>query len=279
MSQQVSELKSGQSGNRTSLTVLVAVSGIWIGVMAWLFFQGVDCNRNQAPIVYNCMTANEIGDFLAGAFAPLAFLWLAFAFFFQSQELRLQREELELSRQVAEEAKEAIKAQATEAQRSGDYFKKQTEFLENEDRIRKQTEAEQEFKAEWDAMHLNLSDIAVIGVISENITLADRSTTHRFGKLTMDQSSDEIHNFIHNFDNTLRSLKHHYDPVNAKKNFSFDEATNKVARLSAFYQMMAEKYSTRVSYSFRINRDLDDFALRAVALKNVVAFLQDKHPE
>ena len=48
--------------------------------------------------VFGCMTANETGDFLAGFFAPLAFLWLAAAVFIQSRELREQRRELALTR-------------------------------------------------------------------------------------------------------------------------------------------------------------------------------------
>lgn len=42
---------------------------------------------------------NEWGDFAAGAFAPLAFLWLVVAVVLQSSELREQREELRLTRQ------------------------------------------------------------------------------------------------------------------------------------------------------------------------------------
>ncbi|MGX1496194.1 hypothetical protein ACSSV1_001215 [Labrenzia sp. MBR-25] len=76
------------------------------------------------------MTLNEVGDFLAGSFAPLAFIWLAFAVVLQSLELSLQRRELELSRNVANESKDAIRAQAEEARRSADYFDVQTKLME-----------------------------------------------------------------------------------------------------------------------------------------------------
>lgn len=48
-----------------------------------------------------CMELNEFGDFLAGAFAPLAFLWLVIAVILQGRELAKQREELAITRGVA----------------------------------------------------------------------------------------------------------------------------------------------------------------------------------
>lgn len=55
---------------------------------------------------------NELGDFLAGIFAPLAFLWLFVATMMQSQELKLQRKELTENREVMQEQADAAKAQA-----------------------------------------------------------------------------------------------------------------------------------------------------------------------
>lgn len=43
------------------------------------------------------MKLNEFGDFLAGAFAPLAFFWFVIGYFQQGKELQLQREELRLT--------------------------------------------------------------------------------------------------------------------------------------------------------------------------------------
>ncbi len=58
---------------------------------------------------------NEIGDFMAGVFAPPAFFWLICGYFMQSRELRLQAEEIvltrdELKNQVAASAKAAVEA-------------------------------------------------------------------------------------------------------------------------------------------------------------------------
>lgn len=41
---------------------------------------------------------NELGDFLAGVFTPVAFGWLIYGYFLQRNELRLQREELHFQR-------------------------------------------------------------------------------------------------------------------------------------------------------------------------------------
>lgn len=45
---------------------------------------------------------NQRGDFLAGVFGPVAFLWLIIGYFMQSRELRLQREELSMQRDIGE---------------------------------------------------------------------------------------------------------------------------------------------------------------------------------
>lgn len=51
--------------------------------------------------VYN-RDPDVIGDYLAGAFSPLAFLWLIAAVFLQKQELEAQRYELRQTREIAE---------------------------------------------------------------------------------------------------------------------------------------------------------------------------------
>ncbi len=65
---------------------------------------------------------NELGDALAGVFAPLAFLWLVIGYWMQSEELRLQRKELEentaaLEKQASILEKEFERAVATQQPR------------------------------------------------------------------------------------------------------------------------------------------------------------------
>ena len=54
------------------------------------------------------MTPNEWGDFLAGSFAPLAFLWLVLGYLQQGDELRLSTEALRLQ---AEELRNSVQQQ------------------------------------------------------------------------------------------------------------------------------------------------------------------------
>lgn len=93
--QKAEESEAPETGARW--TVLgVGVSAVWLiglGVYAWLNWQDV-----------LALKPNEVGDALAGAFAPLAFLWLVLGFFQQGAELRnsgkalwLQGEELKNS--------------------------------------------------------------------------------------------------------------------------------------------------------------------------------------
>ena len=68
---------------------------------------------------------NEVGDFLAGVFGPLAFLWLVFGYYQQGEELKhsvealkLQAEELrnsvEQQKELVEVSREAIQAERSE---------------------------------------------------------------------------------------------------------------------------------------------------------------------
>ena len=71
--------------------VLGALSTLYIATI--LFLRG-----NDAWELLRAGSLNELGDFLAGFFTPLAFGWLVYGYLLQSKELRLQREELTLTR-------------------------------------------------------------------------------------------------------------------------------------------------------------------------------------
>lgn len=101
---------------KTRAKVLTYVYLGVIGVIcAWVWSHGSDLNAAiERPKL------NSLGDFLAGVFAPIAFVWLAVTVLIQSNELRSQREELQLSREeyaltravVEEQAKTAKKQSA-----------------------------------------------------------------------------------------------------------------------------------------------------------------------
>lgn len=79
-----------------------------------------------------CMSPNEVGDMLAGLFAPLAFIGLVISIAYQRRDLAIQREEMVLTREeMAEQRKEmrasakALRAQAEEARRTAEFMGKQ----------------------------------------------------------------------------------------------------------------------------------------------------------
>ena len=61
---------------------------------------------------FSAMKLNELGDYLAGAAAPLAFLWLVIGYYQQGEELELQRKELELQRKETARLADQAAAQA-----------------------------------------------------------------------------------------------------------------------------------------------------------------------
>lgn len=77
---------------------------------------------------------NELGDFLAGAFGPLAILWLVLGFFQQGIELRQNSEALRLQ---AEELKNSAMQQAALAKSAEESLRLQIEKIKAEDAIRK----------------------------------------------------------------------------------------------------------------------------------------------
>jgi hypothetical protein len=94
----------------------------------------------------SCRTANELGDALAGSFAPVAFLWLAGAVFIQSKELAAQREELATTQDVFRQQLEVSKQQVDETRASTALLKKQTEILEREQKQREEFAKDEEME-------------------------------------------------------------------------------------------------------------------------------------
>lgn len=94
----------------------------------------------------SCRTVNELGDALAGSFAPVAFLWLAGAVFIQSKELAAQREELATTQDVFRQQLEVSKQQVDETRASTALLKKQTEILEREQNQREELVKDEEME-------------------------------------------------------------------------------------------------------------------------------------
>ena len=73
---------------------------VWLMVMGWVVL--------GSPTAAIAMKPNEWGDFFAGFFAPLAFLWLVLGYMQQGQELQLSTQALLLQ---AEELKNSVQQQ------------------------------------------------------------------------------------------------------------------------------------------------------------------------
>lgn len=119
----------------------VAISVIWValsGVVGWF------ANGDEEGLTYGSLRPNEWGDFAAGVFAPIAFLWLVFAVWVQSKELAAQRKELEYTRKELiatraemKEQRTVMQAQADEAKNQADFIGAQTDILRDEEARRK----------------------------------------------------------------------------------------------------------------------------------------------
>jgi len=110
---------------------------LWLVGLAFLVQTSQRCEHGGGIIELwvSCRTTNEIGDFLAGSFAPLAFLWLVATVLIQSSALKKQGEELELAREeqglIREEmrlTREAVEAQLEEAKRNVELIEKQIDI-------------------------------------------------------------------------------------------------------------------------------------------------------
>jgi hypothetical protein len=93
------------------------------------------------------LTLNNWGDFVAGAFAPLAFLWLVVAVLLQKDELSLQRRELEHS-------VEALRQQGRETQALAEQTKISVEIAAKSLEQQRRREVEASLNGQIDAIAL-----------------------------------------------------------------------------------------------------------------------------
>lgn len=122
------------------LLVVLALCSLWLGTSVWLISEGSRCEGASGggllPTFLSCMSPNEIGDTLAGIFAPLAFILLGAAVVIQSRELRAQQHEMAESREVFIEQRDLMAQQILEAKRSADLFGAQNEILKAQEAAR-----------------------------------------------------------------------------------------------------------------------------------------------
>lgn len=121
--------KIEKDGTPPALVVGYVLTGIWAVILAAYLFWPSSGRWTKLLEV----DPNAFGDFLAGAFAPLAFLWLVVTVMLQSRELRLQREELKQNRA-------ALELQATELHQSVKELQNQNEILREQQRLTERRE-------------------------------------------------------------------------------------------------------------------------------------------
>ncbi|TCR07371.1 DUF948 domain-containing protein [Neorhizobium sp. JUb45] len=97
----------GKQQTTNWLNTAFIASGIYVaGFLMWII-PSAPSNFFSQP------EPNEIGDFLAGLFAPVAFILLACAVVMQRQELKVTREELADNREVVAEQLKQIRTQTS----------------------------------------------------------------------------------------------------------------------------------------------------------------------
>jgi hypothetical protein len=94
----------------------LVVTFIWIAGGLWFVVSSVHADPNQE------LTLGVIGNFLEGAFAPLAFLWLVLGLFMQQRELANNTEMLRRTSEQSEKQTQAIAATEMNA-RQETFFK------------------------------------------------------------------------------------------------------------------------------------------------------------
>jgi hypothetical protein len=98
---------------------------IWFGLgitTAWLALAMVYIELTFGWTGFIHLSANDLGSFMEGAFAPLAFLWLVIGYF-------LQKKELEQNTAALQAQAQALEAQAAQIQRSAEQATIQAEKM------------------------------------------------------------------------------------------------------------------------------------------------------
>lgn len=101
------------------------ISALWVLAMLILLF----VKRSELAT----MAPNAWGDFFAGVFAPLAFLWLVLGYLQQGEELRLSTEALKLQ---AEELKNSVEQQRALVEVSRQQVESEREAIAHERQLR-----------------------------------------------------------------------------------------------------------------------------------------------
>lgn len=183
------ENATGETGKQKTPRIVGAASifsALWFIGTVWMFFWAPLPTQCPGPI--RCMSLNEVGDFIAGASAPLAFLWLVVAVFIQASELAEQREELRLTRLEFEQSRKVMEQQAVEAKKQAEFIGTQTEILQSQNEEYKSKELERELETKISEIgaiiknNLDRKNIIIAMDLSEEMTGEFFSLSSRFNE-------------------------------------------------------------------------------------------------
>jgi hypothetical protein len=178
------------SGAQLFLLAVVFVASVgWMISWAVLVSSSEVCSETGTDFWSRhvfCLSANEIGDALAGAFAPLAFLWLMTAVFLQSSELRAQRHELQFTREEMELTRGVLAEQRLEAKRSADILGEQLSVFREDARRSRQAVTDAEMDTLYPVLRGSLSRTAARCKVVTETTVYQICATHGDPSLSLD---------------------------------------------------------------------------------------------
>ncbi len=227
-------------GAGKKLTAFGVLTGGWLvlGVcFGWYAHQPEGCLGTFA-----CLTANEWGDFLAGVFAPIAFLWLVAAVWIQSDELREQRQELALTRQEMKDNRLVMSEQAEEA-------RKQAEFVGTQTDILKRNQIDDELRAflavfqYWVFHNFKLM---------RHVPHGARSILEDHGYLTHSMPDDPVAFFIEFCSRLEAAVEDRVSSGGQHQWDAFSKSTNKERFFISSYLQKVASYQGRVSPSLQM---------------------------
>jgi hypothetical protein len=163
---------------------------IWLGLTlttSWLLLGGVHISQDIGWNNFTRLPAAELGSFLEGAFAPLAFLWLVIGYFLQQKELQQNTE--------------ALKAQADQIQRSAEQA-----VIQSEKMAASEIHARQEaFLQIYRTVRGQLGTVTGFLYISSQASAADGTVTpEEQSKLFAASGQDPELNLIYHFERLMR---------------------------------------------------------------------------
>lgn len=175
-------------GARRIWAVLLFMCVGYIALFFLLAQQTQTCGPEIAPTSWfldfdrylSCRTLNELGDALAGAIAPVAFILLAGAVYIQSQELQAQRQELNETRDVMCKQLDVSTQQVEETRASTKLFEIQTTILQQQHLRREEEIADRNLEADVEALNNHIARHDFNVSVREYMPGSTRMKMHRF---------------------------------------------------------------------------------------------------